>query len=109
MLLEPQQQRRFGTWRGGSRAPKSCLMRAIGIGRRAYRTNILRKMGKLGLMGVCVPEEWGGAGADFVSYAAAMEEIAYGDAGVANIMAATNSPVSAALVAYGNEEQKRAS
>jgi butyryl-CoA dehydrogenase len=69
-------------------------------------TNILGKMGKLGLMGVCVPEEWGGAGADFVSYAAAMEEIAYGDAGVANIMAATNSPVSAALVAYGNEDQK---
>jgi butyryl-CoA dehydrogenase len=67
---------------------------------------VLKKMGQLGLMGVCVPQEWGGAGADFVSYVAAMEEIAYGDAGVANMMAATNSPVAAALVAFGNDDQK---
>ncbi len=51
----------------------------------------LKKMGRLGLMGVCVPQEWGGAGADFVSYVAAMEEIARGDAGISNMMAATNS------------------
>lgn len=66
----------------------------------------LGKMGKLGLMGVCVPEQWGGAGADFVSYVAAMEEIAFGDAGVANIMAAANSPVAAGLQAYGDSAQK---
>jgi butyryl-CoA dehydrogenase len=66
----------------------------------------LKKMGQLGLMGVCVPPEWGGAGADFVSYVAAMEEIAYGDAGVANLMAATNSPVAAALLAFGNDGHK---
>ncbi len=66
----------------------------------------LKKMGRLGLMGVCVPQEWSGAGADFVSYVAAMEEIAYGDAGVANLMAATNSPVAAALLAFGNDDQK---
>lgn len=66
----------------------------------------LAKMGKLGLMGVCVPEQWGGAGADFVSYVSAMEAIAYGDAGVANMMAATNSPVAAGLLAFGNDDQK---
>jgi butyryl-CoA dehydrogenase len=66
----------------------------------------LGKMGALGLMGVCVPPEWGGAGADFVSYVAAMEEIAYGDAGVANMMAATNSPYNAAILAYGTDRQK---
>ncbi len=66
----------------------------------------LAKMGKLGLMGVCFPEQWGGAGADFVSYVSAMEAIAYGDAGVANMMAATNSPVAAGLLAFGNDDQK---
>lgn len=66
----------------------------------------LAKMGRLGLFGVCVPEQWGGAGADFVSYVSAMEAIAYGDAGVANMMAAANSPVAAALVAFGNDYQK---
>ncbi|MGZ5905174.1 MAG: acyl-CoA dehydrogenase family protein [Reyranella sp.] len=66
----------------------------------------LAKMGALGLMGVCVPPQWGGSGADFVSYVAAMEEIAYGDAGVANMMAATNFPYSAAVLAHGTEAQK---
>lgn len=66
----------------------------------------LAKMGRLGLMGVCVPEAWGGAGADFVSYVSAMEAIAYGDAGIANMMAATNSPVAAGLLAFGNNDQK---
>jgi len=66
----------------------------------------LARMGELGLMGVCVPEEWGGAGADFVSYVCAMEAIAYGDAGVANVMAATNSPVAAGVLAFGNDDQK---
>jgi butyryl-CoA dehydrogenase len=66
----------------------------------------LRRMGALGLMGVCVPTAWGGAGADFVSYVLAMEEIAYGDAGVANMMAATNSPYNAAILDHGTEAQK---
>jgi alkylation response protein AidB-like acyl-CoA dehydrogenase len=66
----------------------------------------IRKLGALGLMGVCVPQEWGGADADFVSYVCAMEEIAYGDAGIANAMAATNSPYCAAVLAFGTEAQK---
>ena len=40
------------------------------------------KLGELGLMGVCVPEEYGGAGADFVSYILVLEELSRGDAGV---------------------------
>ena len=66
----------------------------------------LARMGALGLMGVCVPAEWGGSGADFVSYVLAMEEIAYGDAGIANMMAATNFPYNAAVLAHGTEAQK---
>ena len=64
------------------------------------------KMFAAGLMGVCIPPEWGGSGADFVSYVLAMEQIAYGDAGLANVMAANNSPVAAAILAFGNDDQK---
>jgi butyryl-CoA dehydrogenase len=66
----------------------------------------IAKMFEVGLMGVCVPPEWGGAGADFGSYVLAMEQIAYGDAGIANVMAANNSPVAAAILAFGNDDQK---
>jgi len=51
----------------------------------------LRKLGALGLRGVCIPAEWGGAGADFLSYVLMTEELAYGDAGLCNIVTATNS------------------
>jgi butyryl-CoA dehydrogenase len=52
---------------------------------------IVRKAGGLGLFGVNIPGEHGGAGADFTSYVLAMEELAYGDAGVCNMITATNS------------------
>ncbi len=51
----------------------------------------VRKIGALGLFGVCVPAEWGGGSGDFTSYALATEELAYGDAGVCNIVSATNA------------------
>lgn len=66
----------------------------------------LKEMGELGLMGMTVPQEWGGAGADNVSYVLALEEIAAGDGGVSTIMSVNNSPVGAALNRYGSTEQK---
>jgi alkylation response protein AidB-like acyl-CoA dehydrogenase len=69
--------------------------------------DLLREMGGLGLMGMCVPEEWGGAGADFVAYVLALEEIAAGDGAVSTIMSVNNSPVCAALLRYGSEAQKQ--
>lgn len=68
--------------------------------------NLLAEMGALGFMGVTIPEEWGGAGADTVSYVLAMEEIAGGDGGVSTVMSVNNSPVAAALYGYGSTEQK---
>ena len=68
--------------------------------------NVLARMGELGLMGMCVPAEWDGAGADFVAYALALEEIAAGDGGVSTVMSVNNSPVCAALVEYGSPAQK---
>lgn len=67
---------------------------------------LLRAMGELGLMGMGVPEEWGGAGSDFVSYVLALEEIAAADGAVSTIMSVNNSPVCAALLRYGSPAQK---
>lgn len=66
----------------------------------------LRRMGELGFMGMLTPPEWGGSGADFVSYALLTEEISAGDGGVCNAMNAVNSPVCAALRDHGTDEQK---
>ncbi len=68
---------------------------------------LMLKMGQAGLMGICIGPEWGGAGADFVSYVIAMEEISAADGGIANLMAANNSPVMAALRDHGTEAQKQ--
>jgi len=68
--------------------------------------DVLRAMGPLGLMGMCVAPEWGGAGADFVSYALAVEEIAAGDCGLCNMMCVNNSPNCAALEEHGTQAQK---
>jgi len=69
-------------------------------------THILSQLGALGLMGICVAEEWGGANADFVSYILATEELAAADCGICNMMNVHNSPVCAALQEYGTEAQK---
>jgi alkylation response protein AidB-like acyl-CoA dehydrogenase len=47
-----------------------------------FPRELLTELGELGLMGVCVPEEYGGAGADFVSYILVLEELSRADAGV---------------------------
>ena len=70
--------------------------------------DLLREMGGLGLLGMGVPEEWDGAGADFQSYVLALEEIAAADGAVSTIMSVNNSPVCAAILRYGNDAQKEA-
>lgn len=68
--------------------------------------DVLRAMGPLGLMGMCVAPQWDGAGADFVSYALATEEIAAGDCGLCNMMCVNNSPNCAMLEEHGSDAQK---
>ena len=68
--------------------------------------SVLRAMGELGLMGLCVDPAWGGAGADFLSYALAVEEIAAGDCGLCNMMCVNNSPNCAAIADHGTSDQK---
>jgi butyryl-CoA dehydrogenase len=68
--------------------------------------DVLQAMGELGFMGMTVPEEWDGAGTDYLSYALALEEIAAGDGATSTIMSVNNAPVCAALLKEGSEEQK---
>ncbi len=68
---------------------------------------LIKEMGKMGLMGLPIPEQYGGAGADFLSYCLALEEIARGDASVAITMEAHISLGSTPFYLYGTEEQKQ--
>ncbi len=68
--------------------------------------DLLRQMGGLGLMGMTVPEQWGGAGADMTSYVLALMEVAAADGAVSTIMSVNNSPCCAALMRYGNDAQR---
>ena len=67
----------------------------------------LKEMGELGLLGMVVPEEWGGAGTDYVSYALAIEEIAAGDGAVSTIMSVHNSVGCVPILKFGTEDQKQ--
>ena len=67
---------------------------------------VVRQMGELGLLGMLVPEEWGGAGADHVGCALAMEEIAAGDGSLSTIMGVQNSVVCMPILKFGTASQK---
>jgi len=71
-----------------------------------FPRDALRAMGELGLMGVLVPERWGGAGLDHVSLALALEEIAAGDGACSTIMSVQNSVVCGPINAFGTDAQK---
>jgi alkylation response protein AidB-like acyl-CoA dehydrogenase len=64
------------------------------------------KLAELGLMGVCVPEEYGGAGADFVSYILVLEELSRGDAGVGVTVAVHTSAATLPILTFGTDEQR---
>jgi butyryl-CoA dehydrogenase len=72
----------------------------------AFPREALSEMAELGLMGMLVPEEWGGSGADYVSFALAVEEIAAGDGACSTIMSVNNCLVCGILLRYGSEAQK---
>jgi butyryl-CoA dehydrogenase len=64
------------------------------------------KLAELGLMGVCVPEEYGGAGADFLSYVLVLEELSRADAGVGVTVAVHTSAATLPILTYGTDEQR---
>jgi butyryl-CoA dehydrogenase len=71
-----------------------------------FPTDAVRGMGELGLLGMIVPEDWGGAGADTLAHAVALEEIAAGDGACSTIMAVHNSVACLPVLDFGSEAQK---
>ncbi len=69
---------------------------------------VIAKLGELGLLGMLVPEEWGGTGADHVAYALAIEEIAAGCAATATLMSVQNGLGCGTVLGWGSQAQKKA-
>src|ERR1700731_1822654 len=67
----------------------------------------LAELGKLGFLGMLVPPEYGGAGADHVGYALALEEIAAGDGATSTILSVQNSVGCVPILNYGSGGQKK--
>ena len=72
----------------------------------AFPRDLVARAGALGLMGVTIPEAWGGRGLDDVAYALAVEIVARASATVAVILAVNNSLVAEPLLVHGTDEQK---
>ncbi|MBP5077980.1 acyl-CoA dehydrogenase family protein [Pseudomonas chlororaphis] len=68
---------------------------------------LVAKMGELGLLGMVVPEEWGGTYVDYVAYALAVEEISAGDGATGALMSIHNSVGCGPILNYGSDEQKQ--
>jgi alkylation response protein AidB-like acyl-CoA dehydrogenase len=71
-----------------------------------FPRELFAKLAELGLMGVCVPEEYGGAGADFLSYILVLEELSRADAGVGVTVAVHTSAATLPILMFGTDEQK---
>ena len=72
-----------------------------------FPADLVAEMGELGLMGMPFPEEYGGAGLDYHSYAIGLEEISRGSGSLGTIVAAHTSLAGNMLYEFGNEEQKQ--
>jgi alkylation response protein AidB-like acyl-CoA dehydrogenase len=71
-----------------------------------FPRELFAELAELGLMGVCVPEEYGGAGADFLSYILVLEELSRADAGVGVTVAVHTSAVTLPILTFGTDDQR---
>jgi butyryl-CoA dehydrogenase len=71
-----------------------------------FPRELFGKLARLGFMGVCIPEEYGGAGADFLSYILVLEELSRADAGVGVTVAVHTSAVTLPVLGFGSDEQR---
>src|SRR5512139_3046228 len=72
-----------------------------------HPAEIVQKLAELNMLGIAIPDTYGGGGADIVSYALALEEISWGCASVGVIMSVNNSLVCDPINTFGTEEQKQ--
>jgi len=71
-----------------------------------FPRDVFARLAELGLMGTCVPEEYGGAGTDFLSYVLVLEELSRADAGVGVTVAVHTSAVTLPILTFGTDEQR---
>ncbi|MBB1630791.1 acyl-CoA dehydrogenase family protein [Cupriavidus sp. UME77] len=74
---------------------------------KTFPQAVHRELAALGAYGVAVPEQYGGAGLDYLSLALILEEIAAGDGGTSTVISVNNCPVCSMLMAFANEAQKQ--
>jgi butyryl-CoA dehydrogenase len=108
MRLEPTAeqsafQQRVAEFAASAVAPRAAQIDETG----AFPRDLVASAAKLGLMGVTIPEAWGGSGRDYVSYALAIEALARASAVVAVIAAVNNSLVAEPIAQFGSEAQKQ--
>ncbi|MFZ4625652.1 MAG: acyl-CoA dehydrogenase family protein, partial [Rhodoferax sp.] len=72
-----------------------------------FPKDVHQGLAALGAYGICVPEDLGGAGLDYLTLALVLEEIAAGDGGTSTVISVTNCPVNAILMKFGNAAQKK--
>jgi butyryl-CoA dehydrogenase len=73
----------------------------------SYPIELARKLGELGIMGMAIPPEYGGAGTDQISYTIAVEELSRVDASFGTLVSVNNSLVCDPILKWGTEEQKK--
>ena len=83
-------------------APKAAAREKAG----AIEPEVVGELAELGFLGMTISPDWGGAGADYVSYALALMEIAAGDGSVSTMVSVHNAPVCAVLDRFGSDDQK---
>ena len=74
---------------------------------KSFPAEQLREMAELGLYGMFIPEQWGGAGADYLSFALAIEEVAVGDGACSTILSVNNSVVCSVLLQSASDHLKQ--
>jgi butyryl-CoA dehydrogenase len=105
MLLTPEQEMIRDAMRSFSQERLAPLA-AEWDRTHAFPAEALKQLGELGAMGLCVPEEWGGAGLDYMSLVLTLEEIAAGDGATSTIVSVQNSLACGITQKYGSPEQK---
>jgi butyryl-CoA dehydrogenase len=108
MVFDLTEEQRMIQEMAHSFAQKEVLPKAAELDETGrFPEELVRQMAGLGLMGVAVPEEYGGAGMDNICYAIAMEEISRACASTAVILSVNNSLACDPILSFGSEEQKR--
>src|ERR1700727_2952191 len=72
-----------------------------------FDLDLVKKIAAQGYLGAIVPQEYGGAGLDYLSYGLIVEEIGRGDSAIRTVISVQTSPVCSALLRWGTEEQKQ--